>query len=142
MPEPLVLHINKDWSSPYAFSAFVTLTEKRLPFRTELVDLPAGEHRRQPYEASSITGRIPSLRHGDFWLAESSAIDEYLEEAFPPPAYPRLYPADPKARARVRMVQALVRSDFLPVRDERCTSQLFLGVKPKPLSREARAAAD
>ena len=59
MPDPIVLHVSKDWTSPYAFSAFVTLTEKRVPFQTVLVDLAAGEHRRPPYETDSITGRIP-----------------------------------------------------------------------------------
>lgn len=142
MPDPVVLFVSKDWTSPYAFSAFVALTEKRIPFRTELVDLAAGEHRRPPYEASSITGRIPSLRHGDFWLAESSAIDEYLEDAFPPPAHPRVYPADPQARARVRMVQAFVRSDLVPVRAERPTSTFFGGDRPAPFTPEGRAAAE
>src|SRR5512147_2342483 len=104
MADEIVLYGNKDVSSPYVFSAFVTLTEKQVPFRFELLDLGAGEHRRQPYEAQSITGRVPALRHGDFWLAESSAIDEYVDEAFAPPAYPRLYPEDARERARVRMV--------------------------------------
>ena len=142
MPEPLVLHVNKDWTSPYAFSAFVALTEKRLPFTTVLLDLDAGEHQRPPYEASSVTGRIPSLRHGDFWLAESSAIDEYLEDAFPPPAHPRLYPADLQARARVRMIQAFVRSDLMPVRAERPTSTLFGTDRPAPFTPEGRKAAE
>ncbi len=142
MPEPLVLHVNKDWSSPYAFSAFVALTEKRLPFTTVLVDLEAGEHQRPPYEASSITGRIPSLRHGDFWLAESSAIDEYLEDAFPPPAHPRIYPANPQARARVRMIQAFIRSDVMPVRAERPTSTFFGTDRPAPFTPEGRSAAE
>jgi len=142
MLEPLVLHVSKDWTSPYAFSAFVALTEKRLPFHTELVDLDAGEHQRPPYEAFSVTGRIPALRHGDFWLAESSAIDEYLEEAFPPPAHTRIYPADLRARARVRMVQAFVRSDLMPIRAERSTSTLFGTERPAPLTPEGRKATE
>ena len=91
--------------------------------------------------ASSLTNRVPSLRHGDFLLAESSAITEYLEEAFPPPSHARLYPADLRERARVRMVQALLRSDFMPIREERSTDTVFTGVAPKPLSAEAQAAA-
>jgi glutathione S-transferase len=142
MPDPIALYVNREWNSPYAFSAFVALTEKRVPFRTELVDLKEGEHQRPPYEASSVTGRIPSIRHGDFWLAESSAIDEYLEEAFPPPAYPRLYPADLQARARARMVQAFVRSDVMPVREERPTSTLFGTDRPRPFTEKGRAAAE
>jgi glutathione S-transferase len=142
MSDELVLYGNEGWTSPYVFSAFVALREKGLPFTVKLVSLEKGEHQRPAYRDPSITGRVPALRHGDFWLAESSAIDEYLEEAFPPPRHPRLYPADPRARARVRMVQALVRSDFMPVRAERSTAQLFQGEKPKALTPEARAAAE
>ena len=138
----LVLYGEEGWTSPYVFSAFVALREKGIPFTMKLVSLERQEHQRPEYRDASITGRVPALRHGDFWLAESSAIDEYLEEAFPPPRYPRLYPADPRARARVRMVQALVRSDFAPVRAERPTSQLFQGDTPGPLSREGRASAE
>jgi glutathione S-transferase len=142
MADELVLYGNEGWTSPYVFSAFVALREKGLPFTMKLVSLERQEHQRPAYRDPSITGRVPALRHGDFWLAESSAIDEYLEDAFPPPRHPRLYPVDARARARVRMVQALVRSDFLPVRAERSTSQLFLGEEPRPLSPEARAAAE
>lgn len=142
MTDTLVLYGNAGWTSPYVFSAFVTLKEKGLPFEVVLVDLAAREHHRPEYRDPSVTGRVPALRHGDFWLAESSAIDEYLEEAFPPPAWPRLYPADPRARARARMVQALVRSDFMPVRAERPTSTLFEGAGVKPLSAEGAAAAE
>jgi glutathione S-transferase len=142
MSDEFVLYGNEGWTSPYVFSAFVALREKGLPFTMKLVSLEKQEHQRPEYRDRSITGRVPALRHGDFWLAESSAIDEYLEEACPPPRYPRLYPAEPKARARVRMVQALVRSDFMAVRTERSTAQLFLGEKPRPLSRLARTAAE
>ncbi len=142
MSDEIVLYGNEGWTSPYVFSAFVALREKGLPFTVKLVSLEKREHHRPAYRDPSITGRVPALRHGDFWLAESSAIDEYLEDAFPPPRYPRLYPADPRARARVRMVQALVRSDFMPVRAERSTTQMFHGEKPRPLSREAREAAE
>jgi glutathione S-transferase len=141
MPDTLTLYGNAGWTSPYVFSAFVTLKEKGLPFELLLVDLAAKEHHRPEYRDASITGRVPALRHGDFWLAESSAIDEYLEEAFPPPAHPRLYPADPRARARVRMVQALVRSDFGPVRAERPTSTLFAGEPARPFTPEGAEAA-
>jgi glutathione S-transferase len=142
MSDEIVLYGNQGWTSPYVFSAFVALREKGLPFTMKLVSLEKQEHQRPEYRDPSVTGRVPALRHGDFWLAESSAIDEYLEEAFPPPRYPRLYPVDPQARARVRMVQALVRSDFMPVRTERSTAQLFLGEKPRKLSRPARDAAE
>jgi glutathione S-transferase len=142
MSDAIVLHGFDDWASPYVFSAFVALKEKRLPFEVKLLDLGSREHQRPPYEVDSFTGRVPALRHGDLWVAESSAIAEYLEDAFPPPAHPRLYPADPRARARVRMVQAFVRSDVLEVRQERPTSTLFLGARPAPFTPAGKAAAE
>lgn len=142
MSDALVLHATRDFSSPYAFSAYVALKEKGLPFELTFLDLAVGEHRRPPYAADSITGRIPSLRHGDFWLAESSAIDEYLEEAFPPPRWPRLYPADVKARGRVRMVQAFLRSDLGALRSERGTDTIFLGAPVKPFTPAGQADAE
>ncbi len=142
MPDALVLYGNSDWTSPYVFSAFVALQEKGLPFEVQVFDLSKGEHQRPPYEGDSFTGRVPALRHGDFWLAESSAIDEYLEDVFAPPAHARLYPVDPRARAKVRMVQAFVRSDVLDVRQERPTSTLFAGERPAPFTAAGRAAAD
>ncbi len=141
MPEDLVLYGNDTYTSPYVFSAFVTLKEKNVPFRLEVLSLEKKEHERSEYAGPSITGRVPALRHGDFWLAESSAIDEYVDEIFAPPAHPRLYPQDPRARARVRMIQAFVRSDLMPVREERPTSTFFQGEKPKPLTAAGKAAA-
>lgn len=141
MPDELVLYGNDSYTSPYVFSAFVTLKEKGVPFRLEVLSLEKKEHERPDYAGPSFTGRVPALRHGDFWLAESSAIDEYVDEAFAPPAHPRLYPQELRARARVRMIQAFVRSDVMPVRSERPTSTLFEGEKPKPFTPEGKAAA-
>ncbi|WP_242339953.1 MULTISPECIES: glutathione transferase [Anaeromyxobacter] len=142
MADELILYGTDSWTSPYAFSAFVTLKEKGVPFRMELLSLERREHQRPEYADASITGRVPALRHGDFWLAESSAIDEYVDEAFGPPAYPRLYPADPRARAKVRMIQALVRSDLGALRAERPTSTFFSGEPAKPLTAVGRADAE
>jgi glutathione S-transferase len=143
MADDLVLYGNDQYTSPYVFSAFVTLREKGVPFRLELLSLERKEHERAEYAAASYTGKVPALRHGEFWLAESSAIDEYVDEAFPPPAHPRLYPDDPRERGRVRMLQAFLRSDLLPLRQERSTATMFLGERPAgPLGREAQGSAE
>jgi glutathione S-transferase len=142
MADDLILHGNDNWTSPYVFSAFVTLKEKGVPFRMELVSLERREHERPAYADASITGRVPALRHGDFWLAESSAIDEYIDEAFGPPAHPRLYPDDLRARARVRMIQAWLRSDLGALRQERPTSSFFSAEPVRPFTPDGQAAAE
>lgn len=140
--EKLTLWGDKNFHSPYVFSCFVALTEKGVPFELRPLDLSAGEHKRGDYPLRSVTGRIPSLQHGDLWLAESSAIDEYLDEIFPAPKYPRLYPATPAERARARQIQAWVRSDLMPLREERPTSSVFQQNPVKPLTAAGQAAAE
>lgn len=137
----LVLWGEKDFYSPYVFSCWVALKEKGIPFELRTFDLDGGEHRRGDYAAHSVTGRVPSLQDGEHWLAESSAIDEYLEELFPPPRHPRLYPEQPFERARARQVQAWLRSDLMPLREERPTSSVFGKEPVKPLTAAGQAAA-
>lgn len=142
MEPELVLHGSASFSSPYVFSAFVALEEKRLPYELKLLSLADREHERPEYRDASITGRVPALRHGDFWLAESSAIAEYVEESFPGPKYPRLFPTDRRERATCREAMAWLRSDLGPIREERPTTTLWYERAKKPLSVAGQAAAE
>ena len=54
-------------------------------------------------------GRVPVLVDGDLVVWDTLAIAEYLAEKFPEK---RLWPADPKARARARSVSAEMHSGF------------------------------
>jgi glutathione S-transferase len=121
----VLLYGNATWTSPYVLSVFVALREKRIPFEVKDVALHAGAHRDAAFTAQSLTSRVPVLADGDFHLSESSAIDEYLEDAYPPPAHARLFPADVRARARARQVMAWVRSDLMPIREERSAECVF-----------------
>src|SRR5689334_19505292 len=142
MPAPdLILYVDAFYISPYAFSAFVALREKDLRFETRFVPLQDKAQQRPEYRDGSVTARVPALVHGDFWLAESSAIAEYLEDVFPPPAHAALYPRDPRRRARARQVQAWLRSDLGALRDERPTTTMFYAHADRPLSATGSAAA-
>ncbi len=140
--DKLILYGETQWMSPYVFSAFVTLEEKGLQYETKLLSLPEGETLRPEYRDLSLTGRVPALQHGIFWLSESSAIDEYLEDVFAPPKYPRLYPEPPRERARARQIQAWLRSDLMPLREQRPTSSIFYGEPVDPLDATGQATAD
>jgi glutathione S-transferase len=150
MPTPstarLVLYGNAMWSSPYVLSCFVGLTEKELPFDVQTVALQDGAQRSAAYVQTSFTARVPALVDGDFTLSESSAIIEYLEERWPPPAHAALLPADVQQRARARQIMAWVRSDLLPIREERSAEYVFYPhdtLPPfAPLSSKARRATD
>jgi glutathione S-transferase len=133
----LTLYVDGFWISPYALSAYVALKEKGLPFEVKEVPLDKKEHHRPEYRDSSLTGRVPSLRHGDYWLSESSAIAEYLAETFPFPKYPRIFPENLQERGRARQIQAWIRSDLMPIRGERPTWSIFYERAKAPLSPEA-----
>jgi glutathione S-transferase len=144
MQPEIVLYGNTPVTSPYVMTVFVALEEKQLPYRLELLDLERGEQHSPDFIAHSITNRVPTLlikdAAGEVWLSESAAIVEYLEERFPPPAHAALYPRGLAERARVRLVQGLIRSDFLPIRQERSTETIFQGLPIQPLSEQAEAA--
>jgi len=142
MEADLVLYGNTPLTSPYVMTVYVALAEKGVPFEFETLSLGAGEQHQPDFVARSVTNRVPTLRHGDFWLAESAAITEYLEERYPPPAYARLYPESIEDRARARMVQGLIRSDFLSIREQRSTETIFNAVPARPLDAAAQRTAE
>ncbi|MBV4474779.1 glutathione transferase [Pseudomonas botevensis] len=137
-PSPLRLYVDAQFTSPYALSAYVALREKGLEFELSTLDLDAAENQAEGYASLSLTQRVPTLVHGDFALSESSAITEYLEDTFPQSP---VYPQDLKQRAQARQVQAWLRSDLLPIRQERSTLVVFYGLKSGPLSPVAESAA-
>ncbi len=137
-PRPLRLYVDHLYVSPYALSVFVTLREKGLAFDMLTLDLDAAQQQAADFAHLSLTRRVPTLVDGDFALSESSAITEYLDDVHPQTT---VYPADPRQRARARQVQAWLRSDLLPIRQERSTLVVFYGQKMPPLSPVAEAAA-
>ena len=135
----LLVTVDQFWISPYAYSAYVALAEKKLPFSAEVVALGQKEHRTPEYRNRTITARVPALRHGDFWLAESGAIVEYLEDVFP---NPRVLPSEPKDKARARQIMHWVRSDLMALREERPTTTIFYEPVKTPLTEKGQMAAD
>lgn len=135
------LYVDHQYASPYAMSAFVALVEKGVDFELRTLNLAAGEHRDDGYQGLSLTGRIPTLSHGDFHLSESSAIAEYLEDLLPAPGHAAVYPEHLVDRARARQVQAWLRSDLVPIREERPTTVIFFQPSRRPLSPMAIASA-
>jgi glutathione S-transferase len=135
----MLLYVDANFASPYGLVAFVSLIEKGLEFDIQTLDLAAHANQGADFAKTSITRRIPTLIHDGFALSESSAICEYLDESFPGA---RLYPSDRRDRARARQIQAWVRSDLMPIREERPTFVVFCGAKRPELSERARKAAD
>lgn len=134
----LTLFGDRLWESPYVFSCFVALKEKRIPFEVQEIALERGEQKSKEFQQRTIWGRVPAIEHDGFALAESQAILEYLEDAFPDT--PRILPRDVKERARARAVLGWIRSDLLDLRAERPTTTMFFDHAPKPLTDAGRAA--
>jgi glutathione S-transferase len=142
MSDPIILYADAHWDSPYVFTVFVALSEKRLPFITQPLDLDRGEQRTPEYRRKSLTSRVPGIEHDGFTLSESLAIVEYLEERFRPPEYRALLPAGLHERSRARQLLGWLRSDLLALRDERPTTTMFGARATGALSDRARSAAD
>ncbi len=87
---------------------------KDVAFTAVAVDLLKGEQKQAEYVGKNPLGFVPALAVGNHVLAESVAILEYLEEAYPAPA---LLPADPLGRARVRQLVQIVAADTQPLQN-------------------------
>lgn len=120
------------WTSPYVLSCFVALTEKKLPFEVQTVKLHEGGQRSPAYLHTSFTARVPALVDGDFSLSESSAIVEYLEDKWPAPEHASVLPPDLQQRARARQLMAWLRSDLVPIREERSSEYVFYPTESLP----------
>ena len=93
--------------SVYTRIARLVLEEKGVRYTLEEVEIfgsagvPAEHLARQPF------GRIPAFAHGGFMLYETDAITRYIDEAF---TGTRLQPQEPRARARMNQVIAIIDS--------------------------------
>jgi glutathione S-transferase len=123
MAGSLILYVDGHWSNTFDCAPYVALREKGIAFSTAVALVNAGV---SPFvRHAAITGLEPALQHGEFWLSESLAIIEYLEEAFPPPDYPALWPTDLRDRARARQLMSWIRMELNDLRAERISTNVF-----------------
>ncbi len=139
MSEKPVLYIGEKNVSSWSMRAWVALTWKGVPFEERTILLTQDKTRVERRKVSP-TGKLPVLHHGGLVIPDSLAIIEYLEEAFPPPSYPALWPADRALRARARWLAASMHSGFMKVRDGMSFNLCFLPQVPEA-SPEAMAEA-
>ena len=107
--------------SSAAFRVRIALNLKGLAYEPVFVHLPRGEHRKPEYAALDPQSLLPTLIDGERTLSQSLAIIEYLEETRPEP---RLLPADPAGRARVRSLSLLVACEIHPLNNLRTLQHL------------------
>ncbi|TIC86044.1 glutathione S-transferase family protein [Crenobacter intestini] len=117
--------------SPYYNKVKIALIEKGVNFE-EVFTPPS---REETFLAKSPMGKIPYVEINGYALAESTAILEWLEDAYPTAA---LLPPAPNARARSRELMQLIELYLVePARP--LTAHLVFGA---PLEDAQRAQAD
>ena len=83
----------------------IALREKGLDYKPVMVPFSQAAGYRPLHRvvaAANPKGQVPVYVEGDLTLFDSTVIMEYLEDAHPAPA---LYPREPRARARCRMIE-------------------------------------
>jgi maleylacetoacetate isomerase len=110
------------WRSGTSYRVRLALALKGQEIETVPVNLAEGEHREEAFLAINPQGLVPALDLGDGrLLTQSPAIIEYLDEVLDGP---KLFPADPALRAKVRQYAALIGCDVHPLQNLRVLKRL------------------
>ncbi|KAK6332108.1 hypothetical protein TWF718_002642 [Orbilia javanica] len=99
---------------------------KGLEFTPVYIHLLKNDQFSQTYAALNPSKAVPTIVFSPneddsqsepvtFVLTQSVAILEYLEERFPAPKYPALFPTNIEDRARVRQLSQIVACDIQPI---------------------------
>ena len=108
--------------SSASYRVRIALALKGLQVTSVLLDLRAGEQRREAFLQINPQGLVPALVLDDgAVLTQSVAIIEYLEEAHPQPP---LLPRAPLQRARVRALSQAITCDVHPLNNLRVLQYL------------------
>ena len=107
--------------SSASYRVRIALNLKGLPYESRPYRLRAGEQRAPDYLALNPAGLVPLLEVDDLRIAQSLAIIDYLDAAYPEP---RLIPTDPAARARALEVALTIACDIHPLNNLRVLTYL------------------
>lgn len=95
---------------PFAQRTRILLAQKGIDFSLTEIDLT--QPRPDWFLKLNPLGQVPVIIHEGRVLNESSVINEYLDEVFPPP---RVMPDDAYERAQSRILIDRVNRNFIPV---------------------------
>jgi maleylpyruvate isomerase len=109
------------WRSSAAYRVRIAANLKGLTPRQVFVHLRNGAQRSPDYLARNPAGLVPLWTEGDFSLAQSLAIVEYLDETHPEPP---LLPGDARQRAISREIALTIAADVHPIGNLRVLDKL------------------
>ena len=95
--------------SPYAQKVKISLREKGVPFEVRLPEGIGTGATGGGFASANPRGEVPALIHGGTAIFDSTIILEYIEDVWPAPP---MLPADPAARAKVRMIEDVMDTQF------------------------------
>ncbi|XP_071765493.1 glutathione S-transferase theta-1b [Centroberyx gerrardi] len=95
----MALELYLDLFSQPCRSVYIFAKKNNIPFEFKKVSLLEGEQYGEEYGKINMIRKAPAIRDGDFCLAESIAIMQYLAQKFKTPDF--WYPTDLQQRARV-----------------------------------------
>lgn len=102
--------------SSSSYRVRIGLNLKGLPYEIHPVHLlkNGGEQRQASYRQFNPMGEVPCLEHQGFYLSQSMAIFDYLEQIQPQPS---LFPSNPHLRAKTIEVCEVVNSGIQPLQN-------------------------
>ncbi len=107
--------------SSAAFRVRIALNHKGIGFDPKYIWLIDGEQQADNYRLINPQALVPTLIDGEHTLNQSMAIIEYLDETQPGP---KLLPADPLGRARVRSLSQYIACEIHPLNNLRILKYL------------------
>ena len=118
-----MLKLYSYWRSSSSYRVRIALNLKLLDYELQPLHLlrNGGEQHAESYRALNPQEMVPLLVDGDFRLAQSLAIFQYLETLVPQPA---LVPDDAQAAAQMWMFCQTVACDIQPLQNTRVVQYL------------------
>jgi maleylacetoacetate isomerase len=119
-----VMKLYTYWRSSAAYRVRIALALKGLTYESVSIHLvkDGGQQHTAEYKALNPQGLVPALDTGEAVLAQSLAIMEYLDEAYPE-RHP-LLPKQPLERAQVRAFAQTIACDVHPLNNTRVLKYL------------------
>lgn len=118
-----MLKLYSYFRSSASYRVRLALHWKELKFEYLPVHLikEGGQQHKPDFRKINPMGHVPALEHDGFYVAESVAIIDYLDQMFP---QKRLFPLDPRERATVMQICEIVNSGIQPLQNLKLTQAL------------------